>query len=81
MELKVLSFGIAKDIIGDRMSSIYLEGTDASLADVRRHLLEEYPEFKSLTSLKFAVKEEYRADDFRLQDGEEVVLIPPVAGG
>ncbi len=81
MELKIVAFGIAKDIIGDRVSSIRIDGNERSLGDLRDHLFSRYPEFKELVSLKFAVNDEYQADDFLLIDGVEVVLIPPVAGG
>ena len=80
IEVKLLSFGIAKDILGARNLKVELPQR-ASVADLRRSLIRDYPDFERLSSLKFAVKEDYVDDDFILSPLDEVIIIPPVSGG
>jgi molybdopterin converting factor small subunit len=80
MKIELLSFGIARDIIGASKTTIDLHGS-VSIADLKKALESRYPEFTALASLKFAVGEEYRNDSYDLKEGQEVVIIPPVSGG
>lgn len=80
MNVKVIAFGIAKDIIKDKQVTISLQD-DFTVGEARKRLSELYPDFTKLTSLKFAVNEDYVNDDYTLQVDDEVVLIPPVSGG
>jgi molybdopterin converting factor subunit 1 len=73
-------FGIAKDIVGARelsWPSNHIEHVGA----LKEWLLEQYPQFSDLKSLRFAVNEEYAEDDRLIGPDDEIVLIPPVAGG
>ena len=80
MTIRLLAFGIAKDIIGG--SKMELELADAAnIAQLKSRLIQDFPEFEKLRSLAFAVNTTYQKDDFQLGDGDEVVLIPPVSGG
>lgn len=80
MILKLTAFGIAKDILGRRTLEINVEN-DCTIADLKGVLLHQYPEFSKLASLTFAVDEAYQNDDFLLAANQEIVIIPPVAGG
>ncbi len=80
MNIHILAFGIAKDILGARKRVFELP-RDSSVKDLRQRLLEQHPSFSKLHSLRFAVKEEYVDDDEQLQENDEVVIIPPVSGG
>lgn len=80
MKIKLIAYGIAKDIL--QTNSLDLEVSDsASILDVKRSLVTQFPEFEKLQSLKLAVNEDYQYDDFTLQPNDEVVIIPPVSGG
>lgn len=80
MKIKILAFGIAKDIIGNR--TIELDLPDSlSVADLKEHLVEKYPDFYKLRSLALAVNQEYADDSILIEDRDEVVIIPPVSGG
>jgi molybdopterin converting factor subunit 1 len=80
MILKILTFGIARDIIGSSVFSIEItEG--ASVEDLKQQILIKYPRFESLSSLMIAVNEEYGNTDTLLKEGDEIALIPPVSGG
>lgn len=80
MEIQLLAFGIAKDILGTSRHPLEIEDS-ASIATVKRKLLEKYPDFERLANLRFAVNEDYKDDDYQIEAGDEVVIIPPVSGG
>ena len=80
IKLTILAFGIAKDIVGG--SSITLPiGKDATVLMLKEALLSQYPRFEKLVSLAIGVNGEYAEDDKILQQGDEIVIIPPVSGG
>lgn len=80
MKVEITAFGIAKDILKQKRSSIELEG-EFTVSALRSALVKNYPDFSKLASLRFAVNEEYVADDHPLTPNDEIVLIPPVSGG
>lgn len=80
MNLTILSFGIAKEIIGQLEFPIQLPDT-ATVADLKHFLTAEFPDFQKLASLRVAVNTEYAEDSTRLHPDDEIVLIPPVSGG
>lgn len=80
MNLNILTFGIARDIVGGSDFEVELrEG--ANIADLKALLYSQYPEFERLASFAIAVDEEYRDDEYILSQGVEIVIIPPVSGG
>ena len=80
MQLTILGFGIAKDILGRRELQLEVPD-DTTVRDLKDRLLERYPEFSRLVSLAIAVNSEYSAEDVLLQERDEIALIPPVTGG
>ncbi|MFN7119032.1 MAG: MoaD/ThiS family protein [Saprospiraceae bacterium] len=80
MQIKILPFGIAKEIVGSSAVHLTLEATTTTHL-LKKALFEQYPALERLNSLAIAVNGEYAADDLTLQPGDEVVLIPPVSGG
>lgn len=80
MQIKVLAFGIAKEILGNRQLSLELPDA-ASVDDLKDHLVQRFPEFDKLRSLAIAVNQNYVEDSQRLSAQDEVVIIPPVSGG
>ena len=80
MNIRLIAFGIAKDILNSSKVEIRLTGP-ANIKLLKERLTADYPGFADLAKLSFAVGEEYRADDFVLNDQDEVVIIPPVSGG
>ncbi len=80
MQIKLLAFGIAKEILNSSEMSIEL-GENASISDLKNSLISKYPEFQKLRSLKFAINEDYQSDEYLLNPTDEVVIIPPVSGG
>ena len=80
MKIKLVAFGIARDILKDsNISFLFTDGK--TIGDLKNALIKQYPEFEKLASLRFAVGEDYQEDDFELSEENEVVIIPPVSGG
>ena len=80
MTIHILTFGIARDIIGSSILDVALpEG--ATVTDLKQYLLQQYPQFISLASLMIAVNAEYGVETTVLSERDEIALIPPVAGG
>jgi len=80
--MKILLFGIAKDIVGD--STLQIDKDDNSPKNVgalKQYVAEAYPKFDALSSLAVAVNSAYAEDDVILQSTDEIALIPPVSGG
>ena len=80
MELDVFAYGIARDILGGPILKIELTPplTVTALMEI---LKERYPALQELASLAIAVNASYAEADQIIVAGDEVVLIPPVAGG
>ena len=81
MKLKILAFGIAKDIVGDSEIEISVADENANVLSFKKELLAQFPDFEKLYSLRVAVNAEYVDDSFELSQNDEIVLIPPVSGG
>lgn len=80
MSLKILAFGITKDILGASAIDIKIE-TGASVADLKTYLIKQYPPMGALRSLLIAVNNEYGDDTVILKSTDDIALIPPVSGG
>ncbi|MEM9930052.1 MAG: MoaD/ThiS family protein [Bacteroidota bacterium] len=77
---QLLCFGVARDITGSATVSLPL-GPGASIAAVRKALLQAYPAFAELVSFAIARNEAYAEDDEVLAPGDTLAIIPPVSGG
>ena len=81
MRIAVQLFAVAKERAGK--PSVELELTPrATVADLRRALAEQVPALRGMIAqLKFAVDQEYAADDVEISPKSQVACIPPVSGG
>lgn len=81
MRVRVLFFGVLKDIVGMSADSIELPD-GASVRDVLARYESQIPRMKeSLPSLALAVNQHYAGPDTRLRPDDEIALLPPVSGG
>ena len=80
MKVKILLYGIARDIIGDSKYEIDLK-EGALVLNAMDSIKSSFPEFNRLTSLMIAINDEYASDSDQINDGDTLVLIPPVSGG
>lgn len=84
MRVKVLCFGVLKDLLGIATDDLELsEGS--TVADLLRILQRRTSNLrmdaKVWQSLAVAVNREYSSTVAVLRDGDEVALLPPVSGG
>jgi len=81
MEVRVLFFGVLKDVAGTLEDRVTLpEG--ARVGDLMTHFEERLPQLKRWRgSMALSVNREYAGLDVLLHSGDEVALLPPVSGG
>jgi len=79
MQIRVLFFGMLKDLAGRSSDSLTLP-ENATLGDVLQHYEQAIPR-ELIASLAMSVNQEYASSDARLRQGDEVALLPPVSGG
>lgn len=80
MKITILSFGIAKDITGQRFLEWELVEPQ-TVGELRSSLTQQFPRLAALSTVRFAVNSEYASEDMVLREKDEVALIPPVSGG
>lgn len=81
MQIRVLFFGILKDVTG-RSSDVITLPDQATAGDVIGHYEAQIGALRGLLpSIAISVNQEYVAPDVLLRAGDEVALLPPVSGG
>ena len=80
MRVNILSFGIAREIVGS--SSISLDLNEESDSRQLRLLLDEkFPKLKQLSSYRLAINGQFALGEELIHETDEIALIPPVSGG
>ncbi|SEA22628.1 molybdopterin synthase sulfur carrier subunit [Arachidicoccus rhizosphaerae] len=80
VEVTVLAFGIAREIMQDAPKTWVL--SESSYVGTFRKALEAaFPALCLLKSYMIAVNQQYAADDLVLEARDEIAIIPPVSGG
>jgi MoaE-MoaD fusion protein len=81
MLIRVLFFGLLKDLVGRSTETVELpEG--ARLQELLAHYAAQFPRLgEMLPALALSVNQEYSRGDRPLRAGDEVALLPPVSGG
>jgi molybdopterin synthase catalytic subunit/molybdopterin converting factor small subunit len=81
MEIRVLFFGVLRDVAG--RSSERLQVADgARVSDLVLHYERSVPTMKALLpSLAISVNQQYAGPEVELNANDEVALLPPVSGG
>ncbi len=81
MRVRVLFFGVLKDLAGQASESLELPDS-ALVRDVLEHYAQQAPQLKeSLAALAVAVNQQYAGPQTALRPNDEVALLPPVSGG
>ncbi len=82
MQIKVLLFATLKDAAGQNKLDILLPGDQATVADLRKVMIDRVPALRDHIGIAIAaVNEEYAFDQDALNDGDSVAFFPPVSGG
>ena len=81
MKVRLLFFAVLRDITGKNETEVSVaEGTRA--ADIWNSLRREHASLASYAKPPMiAINEDYATPETPLRDGDELVFIPPVAGG
>jgi molybdopterin converting factor subunit 1 len=80
--ITVKLFAILKDKAGK--SELEITNSPATMSDLLQQIRQEYPALSDILSrgsVLIAVNQEFAKPDARLNDGDEVALMPPVSGG
>lgn len=81
MLVVVRFFAASRDAVGQSQIRLSVPD-DATLATVRQALLSSFPALRAvLAKSRLAVNRQYREDTHPMGPGDDVVVIPPVAGG
>lgn len=81
MRVRVLLFGALKDAAGAGAEEFELP-SDATVAQLLEQWMGKHTAAQKFAgSLAVAVNREYARSDQRLQEGDEIALLPPVSGG
>ncbi len=80
MQLKVLFFGIVRDIVGENSIDLNVS-TDISVVNMQQILKKEYSGLTDIENYAIAVNEAYVNEDYKLNDNDVIAIIPPVSGG
>ena len=81
MTIRVKCFALARDLTGFAERAIDL-AVGSTAGDVLEQVVADSPALaKHAQRLALAVNLEYVGREHRLEDGDEVALIPPVSGG
>lgn len=81
MRVKVLFFGMLKDIVGCTEDSPDLE-PGARLDTLFEHYASRYPKLRDMAgSIVLARNHEFSAPGTPVSDGDEIAFLPPVSGG
>ena len=79
MKITVLFFARSREIVGkDQIEIEVPEGEGVSFLVDR--LQSQHPELLGMGS-RIAVNSDYVEKDFKLRDGDQVAVIPPISGG
>ena len=81
MTVRVHLFARARDLAGVDAIDVSLPA-GATVADVRRTLIEVQPRLRELLGrCAITVNEDFAEDEVILNDANEIAVIPPVSGG
>lgn len=75
----LLFFGIAKDIV--KSDLLYMDCIGNSVLELKKLLQEQYAELSDIKYFMVAINEVYASDDYIIQKGDKIAIIPPVSGG
>jgi MoaE-MoaD fusion protein len=81
MQVRVLFFGMLRDIAGTSHDSLTLPDP-ATLADVFNHYENLAPRLQEMTTaIAMSINQEFARPESNLKDGDEIAFLPPVSGG
>ena len=81
MRIKVLFFGLVRDVVGLREDSLDI-ADGGRLDQVFEHYAARFPKLREMSgSIVMALNQQFSSPAAPLAEGDEVALLPPVSGG
>ena len=80
INVKVKCFSQVKYALGVDVLTFQLDDNTTSI-DLEKIIRERAGENLNDVSLRIAINQKYQKEEITLQDGDEIVFIPPVQGG
>jgi len=80
MVVKILGFGVVKEIFGSSFIGLEVPAT-VTAGDIKTLLEQQYPRLKQLVSFIIAVNSEIAGAGDVINTNDEIAVIPPVSGG
>lgn len=80
INIKVKCFSQVKYALGVDVLTFQLDDNTTSI-DLEKIIRERAGEKLNDVSLRIAINQKYQKEEITLQDGDEIVFIPPVQGG
>ncbi len=82
MRVRVLFFGVLKDLVGASEDTVELGDTDATVGTVFAHYSGRIGTLaERRSSILFARNQEFATPDTAITDNDEIAFLPPVSGG
>lgn len=81
MKIKILAFGIVKDIFGSPSITMEIEKNEIKVVALKKILESKYKDLKALASYLVAINNNYASLNDTIKEKDEVAVIPPVSGG
>ena len=78
MNLKVLLFGISKELIG-ATSIVFSVSSNTTILEFKTQLKKQYPQVTEINSYAIAVNESYASNETVLKENDIIAIIPPVS--
>src|SRR5579872_6984058 len=81
MRVKVLFFGMLKDVVGRAEEPLELPES-GTLADIFNRYAAQFPRIREMAgSIVLAKNQEFSEPGAPVHDGDEIAFLPPVSGG
>jgi len=80
MTIRILAFGIAKEIVGGSSFDVEVK-TSSTVKTLKEDLEEKFPKLKALASYRIALNNEFANEEQLVKSQDEIAIIPPVSGG
>lgn len=80
MIIHVNYFGMIAEAIGKNSETLQVEFNQMNVSDLTTFFIQHYPDLKN-KSFKIAINQQIVTEDTKVNENDEIALLPPFAGG
>ncbi|MCX8173077.1 MAG: molybdopterin converting factor subunit 1 [Thermoplasmata archaeon] len=80
MKIRIKYFAGLRDITGRESETIDVK-EKTRIADILKMVYSKYPDMRKTAEIIVARNRQYADENERVEDGDEIALLPPVSGG